>query len=117
MKRTLLTLIALAAAMPALALPLHRVGTVTWHPTRYSGKVVRMEGYLLRREKGYILFSDEPGGSVSSHDLPVIGTGIETIRPKRKYILTGLFVKGGLRAANHNPYHLKLTAPPHRVGS
>jgi hypothetical protein len=115
MKR-LIPILAAVLATPALALPIHRVGTVTWHPTRYAGKVVEMRGYLLRREKGYVLFSDEPGGKVSAHDLPVIGAGIDTIKARRKYLLTGRFVKGGLKAFNHNPYHLELTALPKPAG-
>lgn len=116
MTRLFPILAALALATPALALPLHRVGTVTWHPTRYAGKTVKMRGYLLRREVGYVFFSDEPGGKVSAHDLPVTGAGIDTIKDRRKYILVGRFVKGGLKAANRYPYHLALTAPPKAVG-
>jgi len=104
------------AASPALALPIHSVGHVTWHPKRYAGQMVEMRGYLLRREKGYVLFSDEPGGSVSAHDLPVTGTGALDMKARQKYLLTGRFVKGGLKAANHNPYHLALTVPPAPVG-
>lgn len=113
MKPTLpLALVALMLATPAFALPIHRVGHVTWHPTRYAGKVVEMKGYLLRREKGYLIFSDEPGGRISSHDLPVSGRGIDSIKGRHEYLITGRFVKGGLHASNHNPYHLELTAPP-----
>lgn len=103
----------LLAALPALAAPpVHKVGAVTWHAARYAGKEVTVQGYLLRQHKGYVLFSDEPGGKVSAHDLPVTGPGAEQIAAKRKYRLTGRFVKGGLAAANGNPFHLELTAPP-----
>lgn len=105
---------ALLAAAPALAqaAPVHRVGAVTWHAARYAGKVVTLRGYLLAHRPGYILFSDEPGGKISAHDLPVTGTGIAAIKARRKYRLTGRFVKGGLKASNGNPYHLELTAAP-----
>ena len=112
MKYMLPLIAALALATPALARPIHSVGAVTWHATRYAGKVVEMKGYLLRRHKGYVLFSDEPSGGVSSHDLPVTGAGIDTIKPRWEYLITGRFVKGGLKAANHTPYHLELLGLP-----
>lgn len=90
----------------------HSVGAVTWHAARYAGKTVTMKGYVLRRHKGYVLFSDEPGGTVSAHDLPVSGKGATAMRDRVEYRLTGRFVKGGLTAANGNPYHLVLTAAP-----
>ena len=55
------------------AAPVHSVGAVTWHAKHFAGQVVKIRGYLLRHRKGYILFSDEPTGAVSRHDLPVIG--------------------------------------------
>lgn len=105
---------ALLAATPALAqaAPVHRVGAVTWHAARYAGKVVTVRGYLLARKTGYILFSDEPDGGISAHDLPVIGAGIGSVKAKTEYRLTGRFVKGGLKASNGNPYHLELSAAP-----
>lgn len=112
MKRLIPAALALALASPALALPIHSVGAVTWHPTHYAGKVVAMRGYLLRQGKGYILFSDEPSGAVSRHDLPVDGAGYDHIKPNRRYLIEGKFIKGGLSASNGNPYHLVLTAPP-----
>lgn len=113
MNRLLALTTALLLATPALAdLPVHRVGKVTWHPLGYVGKVIALRGYLLQRDDGYILFSDEPGGKVSAHDLPVTGPGIETLTDHQPYLLYGRFVKGGLAAANGSPYHLELTEPP-----
>lgn len=111
---------ALQAPAPAVTASLspaqiHSVGAVTWHAAQYRGKLVRMRGYLLRRHNGYILFSDEPRGAVSAHDLPVVGPGVETMRPGLHYLLTGRFVKGGLNASNHNPYQLVLTAQPQDI--
>lgn len=104
---------ALMLATPALAdLPVHKVGKVTWHPLGYVGKTIALKGYLLQRDKGFILFSDEPGGKISAHDLPVTGTGIDTLKDHQLYLLHGRFTKGGLVAANGNPYHLELTEPP-----
>ncbi|MDE3078652.1 MAG: hypothetical protein KGI94_01305 [Paracoccaceae bacterium] len=115
MKRLIPALALLALAGPALARPVHSVGAVTWHPKQYVGKVVAMRGYLLRHDKGYILFSDEPRGAVSQHDLPVEGPGFESIKPMHRYLIEGKFVKGGLKASNGSPYHLVLTAPPQEV--
>jgi hypothetical protein len=103
--------------VPAPAPALRRVGAVTRHPNRYVGEVVRLSGFLLKREPGYILFSDEPGGRVGRFDLPVTGRGIDEIQPRHRYHIEGRFLDGGLAAANGNPYHLELSAPPRRVGS
>jgi hypothetical protein len=98
---------AASAAAPAL-----KVGAVTWHATRYAAKSVRIIGFVLARDPGYILFSDEPNGSISAHDLPVTGPGITDMMDGKRYLLVGRFVKGGLQATNGNLYHLELTAPP-----
>ncbi|MBI1170263.1 hypothetical protein GC209_02585 [bacterium] len=90
----------------------HKVGKLTWHPAGYVGKVLAMKGYVLQAGDGYVLFSDEPGGAISAHDLPVQGTGFDQMKPGTLYLLHGTFVKGGLKASNGNPYHLDLTAPP-----
>lgn len=91
---------------------IHKVGRVTWHPTGYVGKLLAMKGYLLKVEDGYVLFSDEAGGDISAHDLPVNGVGFDTMKPNTLYLLHGKFLKGGLIASNGNPYHLELTEAP-----
>ena len=57
-----------AAAAPA---PIYTIGYVTWYAAKYVDQVVTLRGYLLAREKDYVLFSDEPKGKISAHDLPV----------------------------------------------
>lgn len=105
------SLAAAVAAGPAHA-TVHKVGAVTWHAARYAGRNVDLAGYVLVKKPGYVLFSDEPGGRVSAHDLPVIGAGVAALRLHKKYRLRGAFVHGGFKASNGNRYHLELTAPP-----
>ncbi len=92
--------------------PLYTVGKVTWHAKNFVSKHIRVKGYLIKKETGYLIFSDESSGKLTSHDLPVIGKGIEIVKPAKKYILEGTFVYQGLNASNHNPYHLKLSRSP-----
>ncbi len=73
-----------APRFPRRAAPVvNKVGAVTRHAARFVGQEVAMRGYLLARENGYILFSDEPGGRIGRFDLPVTGTGIDQIVPRR----------------------------------
>ena len=104
----------LAAATPraAAAVAIHKVGKVTWHPARYVGHSIRLDGYVLVKEAGYVLLSDEATGKVSAHDLPVIGDGVEQMRQGGRYLVEGKFVHGGFKAMNASPYHLELSAPP-----
>ena len=90
----------------------YKVGSVTWHAKKFAGQNLLIVGYVLRREAGYVLFSDEPTGAVSAHDLPVAGLGIEQLSITKKYLLSGKFVEGGLAASNGNLYHLELAAAP-----
>ena len=107
-----LAALCLAGPVSAEAGTIRKVGAVTWHPARYAGQDVVLVGYLLLRENGYVFFSDEPTGKLSAHDLPVTGSGLDAIRPDRRYILHGTFVYGGLTALNGYDYHLNLTADP-----
>ena len=91
---------------------IHKVGAITWHAGKYASQVVTVSGYVLAKDAGYVLFSDEPAGKISSHDLPVIGPGIDQMQLTKKYVLTGQFVAGGLQARNGNSYHLELSAAP-----
>lgn len=93
-------------------LPLHTVGQVTRHADQFIGKRVRLQGYLLQQNNGYILFSDEPTGIVGRYDLPVRGAGVETMQPGKKYELQGVFLGYGLVSSNHNPNHLELELSP-----
>ncbi len=93
-----------AATAPAI----HKVGAVTRHASNFVGQVVFLSGYLLAREQGYILFSDEPKGKISQYDLPVVGAGIDQMIPMKKYVIEGRFVDGDLVTSNANKYHLEL---------
>ncbi|HEX9503670.1 MAG TPA: hypothetical protein VF974_05110 [Patescibacteria group bacterium] len=100
----------------ALPLPaLHTVGQVTWHAGGFINQRVRVRGYLLKTEKGYILFSDESSGPITLHDLPVTGVGIENMKTKLKYELVGTFLDHGLTASNKSPNHLELETPSTQV--
>jgi hypothetical protein len=102
----------LIAGSAAAASVTHKVGEITWHPAEFVDRAVVVTGYLLRREKDYVIFSDEPRGKVTGHDLPVSGPGLDQIQPMRKYVITGKFLDHGLAAVNGSRYHLELTAPP-----
>jgi hypothetical protein len=93
-------------------LTLHTVGEVTRHALQFVGQNVLLKGYLLKKESGYIIFSDEPTGSISSYDLPVTGASIDLIQPKKLYLIEGTFLDHGLISSNGNKFHLKLTTAP-----
>jgi hypothetical protein len=90
----------------------YKVGQITWHPRKYVNRDVIVAGYVLARTKDYVLFSDEPSGKVSTHDLPVSGANLDQMRSLRKYVIEGTFLDHGLAASNGNRYHLELTGPP-----
>ncbi len=94
------------------ALPIDTVGSVTRHAGQFVGQTVLLRGYLLKREAGYIIFSDEATGSISSFDLPITGQGIDLIQPNQAYLVQGIFLGQGLVASNGNAYHLELSVPP-----
>lgn len=104
-----------APASNAAAVVIYNVGAVTWHAKKFTSQTLTIKGYVLAQSSGYLLFSDEPTGKISSHDLPVTGPGIEQMQLAKGYILVGQFVAGGLSASNGNPYHLELTAPPQQL--
>ena len=101
---------------PAPRPTVHKVGAVTRHAAKFIGQDVVMRGYLIARESGYILFSDEPGGRIGRYDLPVTGDGIDGIVPGKRFVIEGTFLDHGLTASNGNPDHLELTAPPQLAG-
>ena len=90
----------------------HKVGQVTWHPLKFVDQEIALVGYVLVREKDYVLFSDEPRGKVSAHDLPVSGAGFDQMELLKKYLIKGRFLDHGLAASNGNSYRLELTALP-----
>jgi hypothetical protein len=107
---------AVAVDTAASAPVVHKVGAVTRHASTFVGQDVALSGYLLAREDGYILFSDEPGGRISRYDLPVTGDGIDQVAPRTRYLIEGSFLDHGLKASNGNPDHLELTKPPQVAG-
>jgi hypothetical protein len=113
MKRLVLAiaLLWLSAVATWAASPL-RIGAVTWHAAKYAGKDVTLVGYLLALGDGYVYFSDEPRGRVGPRDLPVTGAGLDGLKVGRRYVITGYLATTGLAAANGNPLHLELAAPP-----
>lgn len=96
-------------AIKSAGLPLYRVGQITRHAKNFLGQHLRLEGYLLQKEVGYVIFSDEAKGPVGFYDLPVVGVQTATIQPGTKYILEGVFSQSRLLTINHNPYSLKLS--------
>ena len=77
-----------------------KVGAVTRHAAGFLGRHVLLGGYLLARETGYILFSDEPSGRISPYDLPVLGPGIDRMLPMKKILIEGTFLHRDVAASN-----------------
>ncbi len=102
------------SSLPSAAqmLTAHTVGEVTRHVQSFVGQTVLLRGYLLKKESGYVIFSDEATGSMSNFDLPVTGQGIDLIQPNQAYLVQGVFLGQGLTASNGNPYHLELSSLP-----
>ncbi len=96
-------------------LPTHTVGQITRHAKDFVNKNIKVSGYLIKRETGYLIFSDEATGAISSFDLPVTGLGIDLVQSGQKYILEGKFVEGGLESSNKNLYHLELSSKPKSI--
>ncbi len=94
------------------ALVTHTVGEVTRHAQSFVGQSVLIRGYLLKKETGYAIFSDEATGTISSFDLPVTGQGVDLMQPDQAYLIEGIFLRQGLTASNGNSYHLQLSSPP-----
>ncbi len=99
----------------AATLPLNTIGSVTHHPSNFLNQTVKVQGYMLKRVNGYAIFSDESSGIITSYDLPVIGSGIDSVQYSQKYILEGQFVSGGLQSSNQNLNHLELSKPPEPI--
>lgn len=97
---------------PAPAPETLAVGKVTRHAAGYIGKEVHLVGYVLARQPGYAIVSDEATGTLSSFDLPVNGPGSDGLALKGKYLLDGLLLDKGLDASNKSPVHLYLLQPP-----
>lgn len=102
-----------ATATPlSLHMPVYTIGYVSRHAAHFSNTMVEMHGYVLKDNGTYSTVSDEKTGVVSAGDLPVVGTALEKLVPGISYLFRGTLVKGGLVAANGNPYHLELSNDP-----
>ena len=71
-----------------------------------------LRGYVLAIEPGLVLFSDEPTGAVSAHDLPIEGPGADRLVLHKRYLLTGTLTSDAVPAANGSRVHLQLTTEP-----
>ena len=103
---------AFAATVQPSQPAMYKVGQITWHAQRFVDRDVIVSGYLLKREKGYVIVSDEARGGITVHDLPVSGPGIDQMQPMAKYVMRGRFLDHGIDASNGNRYHLELSAAP-----
>jgi hypothetical protein len=119
--RLIASRLALLLAAPALATTalaaatqseVYKIGQVTWHAKRFVDHDLVVSGYLLKRESGYVIVSDEARGGISVHDLPVSGPGADQMQMTKRYVMKGKFLDHGLSASNGSPYHLELAAPP-----
>jgi outer membrane protein assembly factor BamB len=99
-------------ATTTLNTKIYSVGQITRHSQNFIGSQVIMQGYLLKKEQNYIIFSDEAIGSISTFDLPVSGTGYDSIQSGHLYQIEGMFLGSGLISSNQNPNHLELSIPP-----
>ncbi len=88
------------------------IGTVTRHASQYVGKHMSVRGFVLKKETGYVILSDEAAGSISKYDLPVSGIGEETMQTGAEYRIEGIFLDTGLVASNGNPDHVLLDKAP-----
>ena len=88
------------------------IGAVTRHAGAYVGKVILLHGYVLKKETGYVIMSDEPGGSISSYDLPVSGAGEDIMQVGSTYLIQGIFLSKGLLSSNESKNHLELSVFP-----
>lgn len=87
------------------------VGNVSRHAQNYLGQTVIIAGYVLSQQNGYVIISDEPGGTVGFYDLPVMGPGVAGLQLKQKYVFQGILRGTGLTSTNRNPDHLELAEP------
>jgi hypothetical protein len=89
------------------------IGYVTrHHAAELVNTIIKMSGYMLKREKGYIIISDEKVDIPNPHDLPVTGNGVDLVKSLKKYTFTGKLVYQQLNASNQDPYSLQLITPP-----
>ncbi|MDE2031166.1 MAG: hypothetical protein KGI58_02840, partial [Patescibacteria group bacterium] len=73
-----------------------KIGQVSRHTDNYVNKSVTLTGYVISKENGYAIFSDESNGSVGYYDLPVSGPGVGNFALKQKYTFQGVLKYKGL---------------------
>ncbi len=88
----------------------YAVGAVTRNPAPYIGATLAIRGYLLEKDTGYDIISDEPTGTVGPYDLPVTGPLLASLHSGILYTLQGTFLGQGLTARNGNPDHFAVDA-------
>lgn len=88
------------------------VGSVTHHASEFLGMNVTLKGYVLEKQSGYVILSDEPSGSLSSYDLPVFGNGIDQMQQGVAYVVQGTFATSTTPTRNGSTFRLQLTQPP-----
>ena len=97
-------------------LPVTSIGSVTRHAANYLGKRVLVEGFLLKADSGSTIVSDEQTGMIGVNDLPVIGSGFDSITPGVRYLFEGIFVKGSVTGSStKNSNHLELIRVPEKT--
>jgi len=107
-----LGLLVLAFSLPAPGATIRSVGAVTWHVKGYIGKTIELRGYVLAIGPTLVLFSDEPSGAVSAHDLPIEGPGTDQLVLRKRYVLTGVLTGDAVPVTNGSRVHLELTGAP-----
>jgi outer membrane protein assembly factor BamB len=90
----------------------YTVGAMSRHPTSFQNLVVKIKGYLLKKDAGSLIISDEPDGAIGRYDLPVVASGLDAVVAGKPFLFTGRIVEGGLEASNGNPFHFELIQPP-----
>ncbi len=86
----------------------YSVGYVMRHAQNLVGQQIQIQGYVLKDEGSYFMFSDESSGSISPNDLPVIKFDSSVLNAGQKYSFVGKLVSGGLNAVNKNIYHFEV---------
>lgn len=102
--------IATVGAPSAQATKPSSVGAVSWHGARYVGATVAIRGYVIAQRGDHVFISDEAGGRLSPHDLPVFGPDVRALVLHQKYLFAGR-VERGPEAGNGLRFRLQETAP------
>ncbi len=107
---SMLDLTATSTSSTAKLPPIHTVGEITWHAKGYLGTDVRIRGYLLGKEGGDGILSDEKTGSITPHDLLVTGPGVANMQLGQKFILEGLLIANTRLSIGRTLYILEVSS-------